>query len=326
MSEGDDRMELEARRKGYVQDGVYVKVDVDARVITKELIKPWAPEDLEIIRDRITEAIGDKETVEDLLKQRDGSLRRIAELEAALRQRCDECDHDTDDILCAGCKWYNIDKPSGDGKEHNDYPPEKVNFRPNGEPPLEPPEAPKGCSHDRLDTDGGEGNIEGVICTKCSLYWHVDEKGYLVKSHYTGLRYGSPVAASDKEKHWLQRIACSKCKSKNIRIHVESQTTFCEDCGNVEHCAEENAPAETAGDLKPGLYWVKVKSATRPDLLEKHNMPLYFGAIWKRTENGYWRSLSDPWVFMTIKQFTEFGYLLGPRIEEPEDDQFREMR
>ena len=52
-----DRQELEARRKGYIQDGVYVKLDIDARVITKEAIKTWATEDLEIIRDTITEVI-----------------------------------------------------------------------------------------------------------------------------------------------------------------------------------------------------------------------------------------------------------------------------
>jgi hypothetical protein len=53
----DDKTELEARRKGYVQDGVYVKVNIDARVINKETIKTWAVEDLVNIRDTITERI-----------------------------------------------------------------------------------------------------------------------------------------------------------------------------------------------------------------------------------------------------------------------------
>jgi hypothetical protein len=41
----------------------------------------------------------------DLLVVKQG---RIAELEAALRQRCDECDHDTDNELCKYCKWWAI--------------------------------------------------------------------------------------------------------------------------------------------------------------------------------------------------------------------------
>jgi hypothetical protein len=49
----DDKTELEARRKGYVQPGVYVHVDIDARVITEDLIKSWDPEDLLLVYEEI---------------------------------------------------------------------------------------------------------------------------------------------------------------------------------------------------------------------------------------------------------------------------------
>lgn len=38
---------------------------------------------------------------------------RIASLEAALRQRCDECPHDTDDNLCKHCLWYGDKQYTG---------------------------------------------------------------------------------------------------------------------------------------------------------------------------------------------------------------------
>jgi hypothetical protein len=53
--DNEEKIELDARRKGYTQSGVYVRVDVDARVITDELLKTWNPEDVLVVYEQIGE-------------------------------------------------------------------------------------------------------------------------------------------------------------------------------------------------------------------------------------------------------------------------------
>jgi hypothetical protein len=89
--------------------------------------------------------------------------------------------------------------------------------------------------------------------------------------------------------------------------------------GGVEGPAPHNESAFT-----PGEYWVRRKSRTSEELRKKHNMPEWYIYRWK-WDGEHWRSESAWGPVLTMEQFEEHKYQLGPRIDEPKDEQFHDV-
>jgi len=88
---------------------------------------------------------------------------------------------------------------------------------------------------------------------------------------------------------------------------------------------DDPAPADTAGGIKPGVYWAREISRTREDLRKKHNLPEWM--VYQMEWDGYHWSNKSGWTHITMEQFVAGGWQLGPPVEgEPTDDKYHEVR
>jgi hypothetical protein len=79
-------------------------------------------------------------------------------------------------------------------------------------------------------------------------------------------------------------------------------------------------------DLTPGVYWVRVKCQTYEHLRKKHNMPDWYAYHFK-WDGEHWTGDGTWSPCLTMNEFKQHGYQLGPRVEnEPKDDQYHEVK
>jgi hypothetical protein len=77
--------------------------------------------------------------------------------------------------------------------------------------------------------------------------------------------------------------------------------------------------------LEPGLYWVRIKSPTCKRLRDKYKLPDYYTYQWEWSGQWWHGRGWHGWETLTMKQFIEEGYQLGPRVVEPKGEEFKEV-
>ena len=220
---------------------------------------------------RIAELEKELVNLEDIRKlSRDCILsgeRRITALEAALRQRCDECDHDTNPELCKHCDWYNINRPSGDGKELKwlDYqfdvtttpaPETPEGVTPGGLPPIGDEKTQLEFGALLFHSSVSEDYIKQITIKRNDYGWD-----WFVENHLGGGNSGPAKSAlgglkcaveciSDFKSHVVSDIKCDKCQKPGADLQVDT-FWFHKECWHTKTPAvKENGVTELIGWCK----------------------------------------------------------------------------